>query len=324
LAGTTVPRRSVATEIATILDSPEVAALVAELDALRFVGRRGYGPRALLGACLVKALYALPTWTRVADLIAEHPGLSDALGGTPSHWACYRFSVKLRKERDRISACLDALAARLREQCPGMGREIAIDASDMPAYANGQRFLYNHGPERQRYSDPDASWGHRSAVSTRKGGGFYGYKLHLAVDAGTGLPLAWQVETAARNESLYVAPLLDAVTARGFRPETVAMDKGYDNNRVYAECHERECAAIIPLRKGQPERDLRIPRSSDRWRGLYRRRSAVEREFGHLKHNLGLAYLRVRGIERVRLHADLVMLGRLARAAAIARTAPPE
>jgi Transposase DDE domain len=48
---------------------------------------------------------------------------------------------------------------------------------------------------------------------------------------------------------------------------------------------------------------LRIPRASDEWRSLYRRRSAVEREFGNLKHNFGLAFLRVRGIERVRLHA---------------------
>jgi hypothetical protein len=87
MASSTVPRRSVAAEVAKILDSPEVAALVAELDALRWVGRRGYGTRAMFGACIVKALYALPTWTRVADLIAEHPGLSDALGGTPSHWA---------------------------------------------------------------------------------------------------------------------------------------------------------------------------------------------------------------------------------------------
>jgi hypothetical protein len=38
-----------------------------------------------------------------------------------------------------------------------MGREVAIDASDMRAWANGQRLLYNHGPERQAYSDPDAS-----------------------------------------------------------------------------------------------------------------------------------------------------------------------
>jgi len=45
---------------------------------------------------------------------------------------------------------------------------------------------------------------------------------------------------------------------------------------------------------------------------LYKRRTSVEREFGRLKHEYGLAFLRVRGIERVRLHADLVMLGRLA------------
>ena len=71
-----------------------------------------------------------------------------------------------------------------------MGREVATDASDIPAYGNGQKFLYNGGPERQVYSDPDASWGHRSAVSTRKGGGFYGYRIHAAVCTKTGLPLA--------------------------------------------------------------------------------------------------------------------------------------
>src|SRR5947209_5094717 len=93
----------------------------------------------MLGACLVKTLYAIPTWTRVADLIAEHPGLEAALGGAPSHWACYRFARKLRTERERIAVCLDAVAASLREHYPDMGHEVAIDASDMPAYANGQR-----------------------------------------------------------------------------------------------------------------------------------------------------------------------------------------
>jgi hypothetical protein len=136
-----------------------VAALIAELEALRWIGRRGYGARALLGACIVKSLYALPTWTRTADLIAEHDALADALGGRPSHWACYRFATKLRGQRAALAACLDAMAASLRAQYPEMGREVAIDASDLPAYANGQRFLYNHGPERQAYSDPDASWG---------------------------------------------------------------------------------------------------------------------------------------------------------------------
>lgn len=121
---------------------------------------------------------------------------------------------------------------------------------------------------------------------------------------------------------MHVASLLDAVVARGFTPATVAMDMGYDNNRVYAECAERDCAAIIPLRKNQGQRSGRISRESDEWRTLYRRRSAVEREFGALKHRFGLASLRVRGIERVRLHADLTMLGRLSLALARARAVP--
>ncbi len=74
----------------------------------------------------------------------------------------------------------------------------------MPAYANSQRFVSKGGRERalDEYSDPAASWGHRSAVSTRKGGGYYGYKLHMAVCTRTGLPMAWAVETASANESL--------------------------------------------------------------------------------------------------------------------------
>src|SRR5258706_15236265 len=122
-----------------------------------------------------------------------------------------------------------------------MGREVGIDSTDRPAYANGQRYIYNGGPERQTYSGPDASWGHRSGVSTRKGGGFYGYRIHAAVCTKTGLPLAWRVETARSHESNYAAPLLDAVRARGLDPATVAMDMGYDYNRIYDEARERGC-----------------------------------------------------------------------------------
>jgi hypothetical protein len=45
----------------------------------------------------------------------------------------------------------------------------------------------------------------------------------------------------------------------------------------------------------------------------------VEREFGVLKHTFGLAAVRVRGIERVRLHADLVIIARLGQALGRAR-----
>ncbi len=66
----------------------------------------------------------------------------------------------------------------------------------------------------------------------------------------------------------------------------------------------------------------RIPCHTKRFRDLYRGRATVEREFGRLKMGYGLAPLRVRGLERVRLHADLTMLARLAQALSRARAVP--
>ncbi len=65
-----------------------------------------------------------------------------------------------------------------------------------------------------------------------------------------------------------------------------------------------------------------VPRESARWLKLYRRRASVERAFGRLKHEWAMLPVRVRGLERVRLHVDLTMLAPLASALATARAAP--
>jgi hypothetical protein len=167
--------------------------------------------------------------------------------------------VKLRANEPALADCLDTILAALHAENSDLGRDVAIDASDMPAFANGQRFVRKCGRERERFADPDASWGHRSAVSTRKGGGFYGYKLNMAVCTRTDLPLAWQVETARRHESLFVAPLLDKTIARGYMPETVAMDKGYSNPRVREEVRERGCVRSSRCSSGTRSRSAPSP-----------------------------------------------------------------
>lgn len=145
-------------------------------------------------------------------------------------------------------------------------------------------------------------------------------------------------------------------------------DKAYDISRVYAECAERDCQPIIPLKRTpgvkrgdhlppscehgpwrfagsdyrrqaakwrcptgecspastwRPASRLHplIPRETLRWEGLYRRRSAVEREFGRLKHEWALLPLRVRGLDRVKLHADLTILAKLVTTLERARSA---
>jgi hypothetical protein len=160
------------------------------------------------------------------------------------------------------------------------------------------------------------------------------YKLHLAVCTQTGLPLAWLIATAREPEKNHVVALADPTLARGSKPQTCSLDKGYDSTPDYEALSARGCAPVIPLRaplgmkhstqiaQQAARRNPIIARGSDRFRTLYRNRGAVEREFGRLKHDYALAPLRVRGLERVRLHAHLVMLARLSLALSRARAVP--
>ena len=88
------------------------------------------------------------------------------------------------------------------------------------------------------------------------------------------------------------------------------------------ETRERGVVPIVCLRKGRPIPLDRIPYGSSEWKHLYRGRSAVEREFGRLKNEYALTPLRTRGLDRVRLHADLVMIARLGQALVRARAVP--
>jgi hypothetical protein len=62
----------------------------------------------------------------------------------------YRFCTKLRDNRPALEACLDAFAAALREAHPDFGRDVATDASDLPAFANGHRYVTAGGKARER------------------------------------------------------------------------------------------------------------------------------------------------------------------------------
>jgi IS5 family transposase len=372
MAALKVSRCSDVDRLAAVLDLPAVQGLIAELQETRWTGRPGYPIRSMVGLMITKSLFALPTWTRTVRLVQDHEALREILDclhdeNMPSIDAVYRFSKKLLAHSNTLDACIAQVLASLQEAHPRMGLAIAIDASDMPAYANGQKTLWKNGPERKRFSDPDASWGHRSAVSTRSSGSYYGFKLHAAVCTDTELPVAWYVEAAKSDERKMAVSLLDLASERGFNVETMAADRGYDARGVYEACEERDIRPIIPLSQSAGVKAGRhlppscehgtwifrgtdyqrkeakwacptgeckpatkwvradrlhplVPRETDRWKKLYSQRSAIEREFGRLKHEHGLLPLRVRGLDRVRLHVNLTILTQLGAALAQART----
>ena len=90
------------------------------------------------------------------------------------------------------------------------------------------------------------------------------------------------------------------------------MDRGYDYRDVYVRCASYGVLPIVAQRRNSGTGPGPIPRESERFRSLYQARSSVEREFGRLKHHLALTPLRVRGLRKVQLHADLCLITRLA------------
>ena len=139
-------------------------------------------------------------------------------------------------------------------------------------------------------------------------------------------------------------PLHDECMRRGIAPvialkETEGVKKGgaepphcvhgdwkfagadYKRKATKWRCPTGECTAKSMWLRADRMHPL-IPRGSDRFKKLYRQRSAVDREFGRLEHEWSLLPLRVRGLDRVRLQADLPILARLSCALARTRTMP--
>jgi IS5 family transposase len=352
---------STLSELVALLDSPQLQVLIADLEETRWTGRPGYPIRSMIGIALAKTLYSISTWTKIVSLVNEHEALSKVIspdGNIPSVSSCYRFSKKLIEYDYLLEKYTKNVLASLQNKNPEFGKNIAVDASDLPAYANGHRLIRRGGPEREKFSDPDASWGRRSAISTRKSGWYYGYKIHAAVDTATGLPLAWEVHTATTAEMKVALDLIDTVRNRDLSIDTCIMDKGYDGKWIYEGCEERDIHPVIPLinsygvkrgdhkppccehgewefagsdnkRKASKWRcptgecatkstwikasrlHTLIPRTTERWTKLYRSRTAIEREFGRLKHEWAMLPLRIRGMKKVKLHIDLTILTKL-------------
>ncbi len=95
----------------------------------------------------------------------------------------------------------------------------------------------------------------------------------------------------------------------------------FKRNAAKWRCPTGECKPGSVWRKASRLHPL-IPRESKRFGDLYRGRGAVERAFRRLKNEHGLAPLRVRGIDKVQLHADLCILATLAQALSRARAVP--
>ena len=115
-----------------------------------------------------------------------------------------------------------------------IGGDTAIDSTHLWAYSSkfGKKSCSCRGRCHcpRDYSDMDAQWGAKS-----KDYMFFGYKVHLIVDAKSQLPLDVKVTPANRGDSPHAKPLLKGATERHpeVKVDSSSMDSAYDSYDNY-------------------------------------------------------------------------------------------
>jgi transposase len=203
-------------------------------------GAEGYDPISLFKAQLLIYLGEVNSDRKLASALCYNGRLCLLCGfnyfKTPSNGTFTNF-------RDRLGEAtfyeiLHQLIAQAIVLKVIQGGDTAIDATHIWAYAS----KFGHKTCRckgkcdcpRSYSDIDAKWGAKS-----KDYFFFGYKVHLIIDATSQLPLEVKVTPGNESDSSQAIPLLKGALKQhpDYKMKTSAMDSGYD-------CHENYRFAI--------------------------------------------------------------------------------
>jgi len=226
--------------LAMVLETLPAEGLIAALERERWTGRRGYSVRGVWSALIAGVLHQCRSLAEVVRLLERDKdtrmvcGFSK--GAIPSKDALGRFLKKLARHEELLEGCFAGLVERLRQLLPGFGTKLAVDSTDIKAYSNGRR---------QSPSDPDARWGAKGAgchvgpnvgseaeeeagvkkVRRRDLYYWFGYKLHLVVDALYELPVSFVMTPANEADTKQMKVLLQkAVGDKALaKPEVVAL-----------------------------------------------------------------------------------------------------
>jgi len=181
--------------------------------------------------------------------------------------------------------------------------------SDKPPDDPGNPTVNFHGQRRsnathQSTTDPEA----RLAKKGKGKEAHLAYAGHALMEHRNGLLVDFQVNQASGTAERDIVPdLIDQACERGFRPRTLAGDKGYDTRQCVADLRTRNVTPHVA--QNTRGRRSAIDRRTTRHPGYgvsQRKRKRVEEIFGWMKTVGGFRRTRFIGLELTQLAAYLV------------------
>jgi Transposase DDE domain len=166
------------------------------------------------------------------------------LKAVPPPYVYTRLFVKLFAHQAELDAMFDGLVERLKGLLPDLGVHMAVDSKAVDSHGHPTKA---EDPDGRR--DQDADWGTKTYSGVREDGStwekvkhWFGYKIHLIVDAVYELPLGYIVTKASANDAPYLMPLIEALDPKHpellERAQDVPADKAYDAEPIVRNLYD--------------------------------------------------------------------------------------
>jgi len=216
--------------------------LMRALEKKRGQGRNDYPVRAVWNSLLAGIVFQHPSIESLRRELKRNAQLRDMCGfegETPPAWVYTRFMKTLFAHTSLVDSLFEHLVQQIREALPDFGRHLAMDSKAISSFAKGKN--QNEGTDGRR--DMDADYGRKEYRGVGKDSKpwekivkWFGYKLHLVVDATYELPVAFKVTKASDADISEGHALLKQIEQK--QPEivkaaeTLAADKAYDDTKL--------------------------------------------------------------------------------------------
>lgn len=216
--------------------------LIQTLEFLRGNGRDDYPIKAVWNSILAGIVFdhsgieSLRRELRRNAQLREMCGFDPLKGihGVPSKSAYSRFLCQLLKHEPLIREMFDALVRELTDLLPDFGTHLAGDGKAIHSFGKPAK-----GRLGDRRREEEADWGKKvyrgvdaDSKAWEKVKSWFGFRLHLIVEAKVELPIAYQVTKASIGEQPVMRQIVKELSEKHpeliLRCENLMLDKGYD------------------------------------------------------------------------------------------------
>ena len=257
-----------------VLDALPDESLMQLLETGRGRGRNDYPVRPMWNSLIAGFVFQHPSIAALRRELLRNGQLRDLCGfdpfagaaAVPSEFAYTRFQRQVRKHQGQVDEMFHNALDELRIELPDLGQVQALDGKELHSLAKGESNYPLPKDKSEQDTDGrrdrDADWGVKG--SGKKKHYWFGYLLHLVVDATYELPLAFEVTKASTGEQPQAQRLLDQMHER--HPELLeqcgrmSADKGYDDHKLINRLwQQHQIKPIIDVRNcwqdGEHEED---------------------------------------------------------------------